>query len=363
MKWKRYLFFPAIILLVLLAAFMSSQPAEPGFESARELIVLRKIAHEVLRSTGDSISRIPPIQQLSDTEFRIRFENSFSFEPDSLVQTIHQVMNDHALGEKYIVNVLEPSTGEVVFGYAMLGKGQDNIVPCLGREQLARNYTILIRLAKNKFPVSRFLIWTAAGLAAAFLLYFLLQYRKQAAGLADVSLATDTPGTTDTPVTQDLSGTKGTPGNPEIPGQLVTPAPPNNLGSPDNQGSPDNLVQPDFLQPANNPGPPEARPVEEGVRIGSYRFVPAERLLFLDGEKTELTAKEARLLEIFGRQLNQVIDRKQLQKEVWEDEGVIVGRSLDMFISRIRKKLDRDPSLKLINIHGKGYKLEVGDPE
>ena len=333
MKWKRYLPFPAIILLVLLAAFMSSQPAEPGFESARELIVLRKIAHEVLRSTGDSISRIPPIQQLSDTEFRISFENSFSFEPDSLVQTIHQVMNDHALGEKYIVNVLEPSTGEVVFGYAMLGKGQDNIVPCLGREQLARNYTILIRLAKNKFPVSRFLIWTAVGLSAAFLLYFLWLYRKQVAGLAVVSVASEKPGT------QDIQGAQGT------------------TGAADNPGQPDNL------RSADMPGSPEDSVVDGGVMIGSYRFVPAERMLLLDGEKTELTAKEARLLEIFGRQLNQVIDRKQLQKEVWEDEGVIVGRSLDMFISRIRKKLDRDPSLKLANIHGKGYKLEVGDPE
>lgn len=303
MKWKRYLPFTAIILLVVLAAFMSRQPVESPFESARELIVLRKIAHEVLRSAGDSSSRIPPIQQLSDTEFRIRFENSFSFEPDSLVQTIHQVMNEHALGEKYIVNVLEPSTGEVVFGYAMLGKGQDNIVPCLGREQLARNYTIHIRLAKNKFPVSALMIWTAAGLALALLLYFLFLFRKQAVGNGAVLVAPDTSGT------------------------------------------------------------PEAPVVEAAVRIGSFRFVPAERMLLLDGEKTELTAKESRLLEIFGRQLNQVIDRKQLQKEVWEDEGVIVGRSLDMFISRLRKKLDRDPSLKLINIHGRGYKLEVADPE
>jgi DNA-binding response OmpR family regulator len=49
-----------------------------------------------------------------------------------------------------------------------------------------------------------------------------------------------------------------------------------------------------------------------------------------------------------------------LQKEVWEDEGVIVGRSLDMFISRLRKKFEKDPLVKIVNIHGKGYRLDIG---
>jgi DNA-binding response OmpR family regulator len=74
---------------------------------------------------------------------------------------------------------------------------------------------------------------------------------------------------------------------------------------------------------------------------------------------TELTAKENKLLLIFARSPNAVIERTRLQKEIWEDEGVIVGRSLDMFISKLRKKLETDPSIQLINIHGKGYRLEV----
>lgn len=48
-----------------------------------------------------------------------------------------------------------------------------------------------------------------------------------------------------------------------------------------------------------------------------------------------------------------------LQKEVWINDGVIVTRSLDMFVSKLRKKLDKDPSVNIINIHGIGYKLEV----
>jgi DNA-binding response OmpR family regulator len=54
-----------------------------------------------------------------------------------------------------------------------------------------------------------------------------------------------------------------------------------------------------------------------------------------------------------------MVDRNTLQKEVWENEGVIVTRSLDMFVSKLRKKLSADTSVKLTNIPGKGYKLEV----
>ncbi|NBP70070.1 MAG: winged helix family transcriptional regulator [Cytophagia bacterium] len=57
--------------------------------------------------------------------------------------------------------------------------------------------------------------------------------------------------------------------------------------------------------------------------------------------------------------MNEPITRDQLLKEGWEDEGVIVGRSLDVFISKLRKKLIKDPKVQITNIHGIGYKLEV----
>ena len=51
--------------------------------------------------------------------------------------------------------------------------------------------------------------------------------------------------------------------------------------------------------------------------------------------------------------------RCRLQKEIWEDEGVMVGRSLDVFISKLRKKLELDPNVNIVVIRGKGYKLEI----
>lgn len=77
-------------------------------------------------------------------------------------------------------------------------------------------------------------------------------------------------------------------------------------------------------------------------------------------EKTiDLTGTENRVLLIFASAPNEVIERTRLQKEIWEDEGVIVGRSLDMFISKLRKKLEVDPDIKIVVIRGKGYKLEI----
>lgn len=103
----------------------------------------------------------------------------------------------------------------------------------------------------------------------------------------------------------------------------------------------------------------ETTPAHKGtIPIGGFRFNVPQRYLEMDGERTELTDKETKLLSIFAAAPNKIIDREQLQKEVWENEGVIVTRSLDVFVSRLRKKLDKDPNLKLVNVHGKGYKLE-----
>ena len=98
---------------------------------------------------------------------------------------------------------------------------------------------------------------------------------------------------------------------------------------------------------------------ENVMRIGGFLFSPNQRLLEINGDKIELTDKESKLLAIFASMPNKIIEREELQKEVWENEGVIVTRSLDVFISKLRKKLEKDNNIKLINIHGKGYKLAI----
>lgn len=93
--------------------------------------------------------------------------------------------------------------------------------------------------------------------------------------------------------------------------------------------------------------------------FGSVVFDAQKRQLLINKETIDLTGTETRLLLIFALSPNETIERSRLQKELWEDEGVIVGRSLDMFISKLRKKLELDPNSNIVVIRNKGYKLEV----
>ena len=95
------------------------------------------------------------------------------------------------------------------------------------------------------------------------------------------------------------------------------------------------------------------------IQLGATSFDTASRKLLNKGNAVELTKTETRVLKILALSPNEAIERSRLQKEIWEDEGVIVGRSLDMFISKLRKKLEIDVSIKIVVIRGKGYKLEI----
>lgn len=99
--------------------------------------------------------------------------------------------------------------------------------------------------------------------------------------------------------------------------------------------------------------------IVDGVVIGKYSFSFELQLLKFNSEIIELSYKEAKLLSILAAQQNQVISREELLKKVWEDDGVFTGRSLDMFISKLRKKLSGDSNVQINNVHGKGYKLEI----
>ena len=99
-------------------------------------------------------------------------------------------------------------------------------------------------------------------------------------------------------------------------------------------------------------------PSSSYILIGTFSFDPESKLLIHANEKIELSEKENKLLDIFAIHQNEIVSRDLLMKTVWEDEGVIVGRSLDVFVSKLRKKLKADSSVQLVNIHGVGYRLE-----
>jgi two-component system, OmpR family, response regulator len=94
-------------------------------------------------------------------------------------------------------------------------------------------------------------------------------------------------------------------------------------------------------------------------RLGAFTCNFANQQLMMNDEVIGVTNKEAKLLQLFSSNINQVISRDAIQKAIWEDEGYFVGRSLDVFVSRLRKILSPDPSINIVNVHGVGYKLEI----
>ncbi|MET7254314.1 winged helix-turn-helix domain-containing protein [Dyadobacter fermentans] len=107
---------------------------------------------------------------------------------------------------------------------------------------------------------------------------------------------------------------------------------------------------------------PETEPQEalhSRIAFGNSWLDTANQALYNSQSTQTLTFREAKLLALFVRNINQVLERDAILKSVWEDEGVTVGRSVDVFVSRLRKMLAADPQIKITAIHGVGYKMEV----
>ena len=94
------------------------------------------------------------------------------------------------------------------------------------------------------------------------------------------------------------------------------------------------------------------------IYFGKCRLDYPNLLLWVLDQKLQLTQKEADVLRILGLQRNAIVKRDVILKTVWEDNGYFVARSMDVFISKLRKYLRPDTSLKISTIHGVGYKLE-----
>jgi DNA-binding response OmpR family regulator len=95
------------------------------------------------------------------------------------------------------------------------------------------------------------------------------------------------------------------------------------------------------------------------ISLGKFQFYPDENKLMIKATEISLSKKEVELLNLFVANPNKIIKREELSKKVWEDHGVFVGRSLDTYISKLRKKLNEDETIKLTNVHGIGYVLEI----
>ncbi len=91
--------------------------------------------------------------------------------------------------------------------------------------------------------------------------------------------------------------------------------------------------------------------------IGEFSFDIKKQLLIKDGISTKLTTKESELLKLLCINKNKILERNYALKQIWLDDNYFNARSMDVYITKLRKHLKADPSLQILNIHGKGYKL------
>ena len=95
------------------------------------------------------------------------------------------------------------------------------------------------------------------------------------------------------------------------------------------------------------------------INIGSFYFDHRNMILIKGKDKQELTGKESDLLQLLYNHLNSTVDRDIILREVWKDEGAYIGRTLDVYISKLRKKFEADPAVNFINVRGVGYKMTL----
>lgn len=291
---------------LLLLTFISiicvafSMTGNEDFDFSRREILLRRVGHEILLQSGDSTSRVLPVKKIAKNEYQISFEHAFTFQPDSLVNTTQRVLANNPLASDYVVNVVNCADASVAYGYAIAKNKKDDIIACIGRRQPVACYMINIKFGPT-------------GIMTAKNGYLL-------GGLAVLALV----------------------------GTILLRSPKPRSVLPENQSAVPEDHPAGFQDPSTSV-----------FTLGSMSFDAEARKLLANGTTIDLTRTETRVLRIFALSPNEAIERSRLQKEIWEDEGVIVGRSLDMFISKLRKKLEADPNIKIVVIRGKGYKLQI----
>lgn len=92
-------------------------------------------------------------------------------------------------------------------------------------------------------------------------------------------------------------------------------------------------------------------------RIGKFTFDTQKQQLMIGDKITKLTTKESELLNLLCQHINEILERNYALKTIWIDDNYFNARSMDVYITKLRKHLKEDPSIEIINIHGKGYKL------
>lgn len=254
--------------------------------SQRVKVSLRNVGHQLLLSNADTTSLVLPVQQLSESTFKLSFQKKLKIEPDGLVTLVNRSFKKSSFPSNYILEVKNCDDEEVVYSYEMQKKEEKAIISCKGRVLPTNCYFIEVQFLKISTSNNNQFIFYGLLFLIAVLVGVVYQKKRK----------------NKTATTNNLTNV---------------------------------------------------------VNLGIFEFYPEQNKLVKQAVEISLSKKECELLEILISRPNEIIKREELTKRVWEDNGVVVGRSLDTYISKLRKKLKDDTSIKITNIHGVGYKLEI----
>ena len=95
--------------------------------------------------------------------------------------------------------------------------------------------------------------------------------------------------------------------------------------------------------------------------LGTIQFDHKNMILIHEGKDYSLTRKEAALLKLLAENKNQLVEREYALEKIWGSSDYFIGRSMDVFIAKLRKMLKIDPTIAITNVHGTGFKLEVNE--
>jgi hypothetical protein len=254
-------------------------------------LALRRTAHRLLKSSGDSTSQIEPVKTLDESTFMVRLNKNFNY--DNLPKLLEESFKIHQIEDNYDVSVLNCKDGEIQLGYNYLDFKNDKDVACGGRKQDETCYDLKVTFTKKNLQSTSKSLWLIP-LWGLFLGGFIYWKRKNSTQRND----------------------------------------------------PKNVIETAFL---------------DNIHFGNSSLNFSNQLLNSGNIQHNLTYREAKLLKLFVTHSNQLLERDFIMKAVWEDEGITVGRSLDVFVSRLRKMLQADANVQIVTLHGVGYKLQVVD--
>lgn len=354
------------ITIVMLAVFLISssftKPSDHGMRAKQVNLLIRQIGHLLLLQAGDSTSRVLPVTEIKEGTFLLKFENEFVFSHDSLIVLSRDLLPKTRFPSGYTVTVQDCMNGDIVYAFQVNHASRD-ILACKGRGQPAGCYTIEFAFADfyehvkqnesgNYKPTES--VKAGPGEAKPKLAEFKTKIvepdpeqqkeehrsvridpRESAPKLEAVKTKAS-----NYPLTNLVYGS--------MLALLVVGLLIGRFGK---------ILKPKPVEHQTQATPKESVP--ELAALGTFLFNVKGQCLLLGSEVISLSDKECKILELLFKNFGELVLRETLMQEVWISEGVITGRSLDMFISKIRKKLGADPGLRITNIHGKGYRLET----